>query len=259
MKRRTFFSAAAVAGLAGQAAAAPAKKAIMELTYIRMRNNEHQQNRRTRDFLTKSMVPAMKRAGIGPIGLFSNMIGPDSPTILMLASYPGLSEMETLNDKWRQDEKFTGEAEAFQKMAGIPFQRIEKVLLRGFDSMPGVEVGETKEGAPSRLFEMRMYESNTFLTLRSKMGMFDGGEIDIFRKYGLQPVFFGETIVGPKMPNLTYMVAYDNWAEREKAWGRFVRSPEWQKLSKTPGLSDAEIVSNISNGLYRPLPGSDIR
>jgi hypothetical protein len=259
MNRRTFFSAAAVTGLAGQAAAAPAKKAIMELTYIRMRNNEHQQNSRTRDFLTKSVVPAMKRAGIGPIGLFSNTIGPDSPTILMLASYPGLAEMEALNGKWAADEKFAGEVEAFDKQAGLAYQRMEKVLLRGFDSMPGVEVGQVKEGAPGRLFEMRMYESNTFLTLRRKMGMFDGGEIDIFRKYGLQPVFFGETIVGPKMPNLTYMVAYDNWAEREAAWGRFVKSPEWQKLSKQPGLSDAEIVSNISNALYRSLPGSDIR
>ena len=96
-------------------------------------------------------------------------------------------------------------------------------------------------------------------TCQLHMRMFDDGEIAIFRKYGLQPVFFGETIVGPKMPNLTYMVAYDDWAEREKAWRRFVTSPEWRKLSKTPGLSDAEVVSNISNGLYRPVSGSDIK
>jgi hypothetical protein len=89
--------------------------------------------------------------------------------------------------------------------------------------------------------------------------MFDNGEIGIFRRLGMRPVFFGQTIVGRDMPNLTYMLAFDDLAHRERAWRAFGADPEWQKLRATPGLSDAEIVSNISSAILRPLPFSPIR
>jgi len=38
--------------------------------------------------------------------------------------------------------------------------------------------------------------------------------IAIFRRAGLQPVFFGETLIGAKMPNLTYMLVFENMAAR---------------------------------------------
>jgi hypothetical protein len=89
--------------------------------------------------------------------------------------------------------------------------------------------------------------------------MFDDGEIAIFRRLGMSPVFFGQTLIGGNMPSLTYMLAFDNLAAREKAWQAFSQDAEWQKMRVQPGLSDAEIVSNISNSILRPLPGSDIR
>ena len=89
--------------------------------------------------------------------------------------------------------------------------------------------------------------------------MFDEGEIDLFRKVGMTPVFFGETIAGQRMPNLTYMVGYDDLAAREKTWSTFVSHPEWKKMLAQPGVSDAEIVSSISNSLVRPMSFSAIR
>jgi len=49
------------------------------------------------------------------------------------------------------------------------------------------------------------------------------------------------------MPNLTYMLTYVNMAAHDKNWGAFGSDPEWKKLSSTPGYTDAEIISNISN------------
>ena len=78
------------------------------------------------------------------------------------------------------------------------------------------------------------------MTLK-KIEMFnDAGEIKIFRRVGLNPVFFGETLVGRNMPNLTYMVAFDDMAAREKAWNAFRVDPEWVKLRSRPDLADAE-------------------
>src|ERR1035441_2775155 len=57
----------------------------------------------------------------------------------------------------------------------------------------------------------------------------------------MQPVFFGEALVGPKLPRLTYMLAYPDMAGHDKAWSAFGADPDWQKLRVQPGYSDAEI------------------
>ena len=81
----------------------------------------------------------------------------------------------------------------------------------------------------------------------------------IFHRSGMQTIFFGQTIVGARMPNLTYMLAFSDLAARDKAWSAFSADPDWQKLRATPGLSDADIVNNISNAILKPLPFSPIR
>jgi hypothetical protein len=73
------------------------------------------------------------------------------------------------------------------------------------------------------------------------------------------PVFFGEALSGPNLPQLTYMVGYEDWNAREKAWATFVGHPEWDKMKNQPGVSDGEVVSSISNALLRPLPFSGIK
>lgn len=55
------------------------------------------------------------------------------------------------------------------------------------------------------------------------------------------------------------MVAFDSLAAREANWRAFATSPEWKKMAATPGLSDGEVVSNISNVILSPLAGSRIR
>ena len=89
--------------------------------------------------------------------------------------------------------------------------------------------------------------------------MFEEGEAAIFKRVGMQTVLFGQTVAGRNMPSLTYMLGYDNMDARDKTWKAFGSDPEWQKLRTTPGYTDAEIVSNISNIILRPLPFSMIR
>jgi len=109
-----------------------------------------------------------------------------------------------------------------------------------------------------RIFELRTYESHSKKANKKKIEMFNNGEIAIFRRTGLKPVFFGETLIGQRLPNLTYMLTFDDMAARDKNWAAFGADPEWKKLSSTPGYTDAEIVSNISNLFLRPAPYSQI-
>jgi len=123
-----------------------------------------------------------------------------------------------------------------------------------FDQCPKVE---TAIKADARLVQLRIYESHSMKKGEMKVHMFnEGGEIALFRKCGMQPVFFGKTLVGTKVPNLTYMLVFEN-AEAQKAnWGKFVQHPEWKALSAKPMYKDT--VSHITNIVLKPTPYSQV-
>jgi hypothetical protein len=243
--------------LASAAAAADTKRQLLELTLLKMRNTTDGMARRTNDFLAKSALPAIKKCGAGPVGVFHSVIAADSPFVLLLTSYPSFGAYEAALDKLAADDEYLKASETLFG-AGLPYIRAERTLLRGFPSFPGIETPKADDGK-TRIYEVRQYESNNVLSLRRKVKMFDDGEIDLFRKVGMAPVFFGSTVAGRNMPNLVYMVGFDDMASRDKVWGAFGSSPEWKKMSAQPGLSDGEVVSNITNWIVRPAPYSEIR
>ena len=238
--------------------AAPPPRAIIELRWFRMRSGK--QVERTTDYLRHGWLPAAHRAGVGPVGFFSPLVGEESPFMLALTSFPSLAGIGDLARKLAADAEFQKANAEYNSTAGeLSYIRMENSLLLAFPSMPAVEPPPSGEGRQPRIFEMRTYESPNDATLERKVKMFGDGEIAAFRRSGMLPVFFGAAIVGRDLPKLTYMLAYDDWASREKTWAAFGKDPGWQKLRATPGLSDPEIVSNISNTLLRPLPFSPIR
>lgn len=260
MNRRTFLSTASGVVLSAPLVnAAPAvTRSIIELRYMRMRNTAENQMQRTTNFL-RSAVPALKRAGIGPLGFFASVIGEESPFILAMATFPSMSAMDASRTREAEDKEYIQLRDAYNAAQGLSYERLESSLLRCFEGAPAVTVPPTDAQRPPRIFELRMYESNNSFTLARKIKMFHEGEMNIFKRLGMQPVFFAETFVGPRMPNLVYMLSFDNLAAREKLWQAFGADPEWQKLRAVPGFSDQENVSNISNSILRPLPFSDIR
>jgi hypothetical protein len=253
---RRHFMASSSAGAALPASAASPKQAVFELRRVRMRNGSQVQ--RTMDFYSKHYVPALQRLELGPTGFFSAVIAEQSPFLLSLVSYPSLAAMEIAMDKMDSDAAFRKGFEEYNSMAEPAYVRMESSLLRAFRTMPRIEPPPPAK-AP-RIFELRIYESMNQKAGKRKVAMFDDdGEIDIFRRCGMLPVFFGETLAGADMPNLTYMLAFENLAAREKAWRAFGSHPDWQKLRSRPELSDALLVSNISNAILRPLAFSSIR
>jgi hypothetical protein len=230
--------------------------AFLELRYFYMRNSRSDQVQRTTDFIATYYAPASRRAGIGPIGIFSPVIAPDSPFLLVLSGYPSLAAMQASFGELAADAEYQKGWETFNSNPDLAYIRMESTLFRCFDSVPAIETGSA-DRAP-RTFELRTYESDNEMTLQRKIKMFDEGEIAIFRRNGMQPVFFGEARVGPKLPRLTYMLAYENMSGREEAWSAFIADPDWKRLSVTPGLSDPDIVANISNAILKPVPGSEI-
>ncbi|HYO81084.1 MAG TPA: NIPSNAP family protein [Bryobacteraceae bacterium] len=258
MNRRDFLATTGGLTLSLTASAAEGKPRIIELRRFQLRNNPDAMVRRTGDFLEKGWGPALKRSGATVVGAFSSVVAEGSPFALLVAEYPDLATWEAANTRALAD---TDSAKVREDYLNGPlgFVRSEVKLLRSFPGFPTLQVPEALPGGKTRLYELRTYESNNAKTLARKIRMFDEGEHALFAKVGMTNVFFGETIAGPDMPNLAYLVGYEDMADREKVWATFVSHPEWKKMLAQPGVSDAEIVSNISNALLRPASWSAIR
>ncbi len=265
MKRREFLkSSVAAAGVGTMAAvinssgAEKNKGAAREFYELRRYHLRRGPKQKLFDeFYEHAAIPAMGRAGLGPIGVFSVMVGPDSPTMYVLIPHASPESVVTANDRVRSDPEYhRAGAEFINAPATDPaYVRVESSLMAAIAGVPKVEVPRAN---PGRIFELRTYESHSKQANKKKIEMFNTGELAIFRRTGLQPVFFGETLIGSRMPNLTYMLTFEDMAAREKNWKTFVGDPEWKKLSTTPGYTDPEIVSNISNLFLRPMGYSQI-
>jgi hypothetical protein len=250
MNRRKFLAASSAAGLTTAAAAEnPLKNSVYSLSYFYMRNGS--QVERTTAYLRDTYAPAAKRNGLTAVGFFSPVVGERAPYILSLAVYPSFAAIETVHQKFADDKDFQKGWDAYNTIGDPAYVRMEVTMLYAFDKLPTIQLPPVESGKPARLFELRTYESMNEKAGAKKIQMFENGEA--------QTVLFGKTIAGRNMPSLTYMLGYDDLAARDKLWKAFSSDPEWQKLRSTPGLSDAEIVSNISNTLLRPLPFSMIR
>lgn len=227
----------------------------LELKIWKLHNTEEGQSGRVSAYLQNGLGPALTRAGARLAGVFSTVIGPESPSLYSLVEYPSLAAMQQVLEKLKMDSAHSGALEKLSEGSGLPFVRVESSVLRSFDVMPHPELSAKSE----RVFELRRYESQSFLTLARKVAMFNTGEAKIFERLGFRPVFFGETVVGPLQPNLQYMLSYENLAARDRLWHSFISDQEWKKLSGQPELKDSQIVANISNVILSALPFSAIR
>lgn len=264
MNRRDFLSASAAAGLAPLAGVSALEAQQQgEREYFELRRYHAipgPKQRQLGSFLADAAIPAMNRAGVGPVGAFTVTYGENAPTIVLLLTHKSLESVATLRERLMDDAEYrrAGAETLDAPLADPAYVRVESSLLRAFADMPRLEVPTAAAERAPRLFELRRYESHTDPAALRKIEMFNdrGGEIAIFRRTGLTPVFFGETIVGPYMPNLTYMLTFPDMAARDAAWDTFREDPEWRRLSGDSYYADT--VSSITDVILRPTPYSQI-
>jgi hypothetical protein len=84
----------------------------------------------------------------------------------------------------------------------------------------------------------------------------NGGELKIFRETGLNPVFFGDTVFGNKMPNITYMIGSESMEAHDAAWKKFIAHPDWQVLKGQAKYADT--ATEIDRVILRPSDESQI-
>jgi hypothetical protein len=198
--------------------------------------------------------------GMSPIGAFSLYLGPEQPTLYLLIPASSLETLVSAELQLASDRQFLETARPFWTApAKEPaFERIESQLMIAFEGYPQLTLPPATATKGNRVFQLRIYESPSHADHVRKVEMFHAGEFDIFKKAGFWNVFFSDTIVGPRLPNLTYMVSFPDLAQMNDLWKAFGADPDWKKLVSSPKFNYESIVSNITSLILNPKSYSQI-
>ncbi len=210
------------------------------------------------NYIENGLVPALNRMGIDRVGVFTEQDKPNDFSITMLIPFPTMEQFSSLNDKLEADAKYIAASKEYhsQPLKDPIYTRIQSKFMKAFSGMPVIEMpAQTKEKKP-RLFELRTYESHTTDAARRKVDMFNSGEIDIMRNVNMGPLFYGETLIGDDVSNLTYMLSADDMDANKAAWKGFLAHPEWDRMKKIDKYK--KTVSKITKWYLVPTEYSQI-
>jgi hypothetical protein len=107
------------------------------------------------------------------------------------------------------------------------------------------------------IYEMRVYRCVPG-RLPALLKRFDTMTLKIWAKHGIKQAGFFTTLIGESNQELTYFLAWDSLADRDKKWAAFQSDPEWiSARAKTE--EDGQIVGNIVNQLLVPTAFSSVK
>ncbi len=267
MNRRSFLEQAALATpltasvAAQKAAAQPARSSGREYYELRRYHLvSGPQGKMLEAYLSEALIPALNRMGMNPVGAFNLYLGPETPCLYLLIPSKSLEALVTAELQLLKDDDYMKAGAAFLNApAKEPaYDRIENSISIAFEGWPKLVVPPVTREKGARVFQLRTYESPSHKDHVRKVDMFNHGEFDVFKKAGFWPVFFGDTLVGQRLPQLTYMLSFPDLSELNAKWKAFSANPDWKKLSSQPEYNYEAIVSNISNLILNPTSYSQI-
>ena len=87
---------------------------------------------------------------------------------------------------------------------------------------------------------------------------FELAALRIWEKHGIRQAGFWTTMIGESNNDLTYLLAWESLAERERKWAAFVSDPEWI-AARRESEKNGPIVANIVSSLLQPTAFSIVR
>lgn len=222
--------------------------------------NDQSQLERVNSYLKNSFIPAVHRAGIKPVGVFSTL-ETDTSGIRLYVLFPfsSLEALTQLQHAILKDKNYQTAGSDYINASydNVPYARIETIILEAFPGAPTLEKPELAAPNSERIYELRSYEGPTEKYHASKLKMFnEGSEINIFKRLGFNRVFYAEVLSGSHMPNLMYMTTFNSMADRNAHWKAFGQDAEWKKLSSL--TENQHNVSKADITFLHPTDYSDL-
>lgn len=107
------------------------------------------------------------------------------------------------------------------------------------------------------IYELRVYDCLPG-RLPALLRRFTDHTLALWDRHGIRQAGFFTTVVGESNQRLTYFLAWESLAEREKKWTAFTTDPAWLKV-RDESERDGQIVANVTNQLLAPTAFSSVR
>lgn len=106
------------------------------------------------------------------------------------------------------------------------------------------------------LYELRIYE-----TVPGRIGAlnarFQNVTLRLFERHGIRAVAFWEDLIGLSN-RLTYILAWEDLAHRDRAWTAFQSDPDWQ-AARAKSEEDGPIVARVISTIMKPTSYSPMQ
>jgi len=107
------------------------------------------------------------------------------------------------------------------------------------------------------IYELRIYRCVPN-RLPALLKRFETKTLRIWEKHGIRQAGFWTTVLGESNQELTYLLAWDSLADREKKWTAFQTDPEWI-AARDETEKDGAIVANVASSILAPTAFSSVK
>jgi hypothetical protein len=107
------------------------------------------------------------------------------------------------------------------------------------------------------IYEMRIYRCVPG-RLPALLQRFQNVTLKLWDKHGIRQAGFWTTLIGESNQELTYLLAWESLAEREKKWNAFMADPDWIS-ARAASEKDGAILLNASNQILQPTAFSAVK
>ena len=107
------------------------------------------------------------------------------------------------------------------------------------------------------IYELRIYRCLPN-RLPALLKRFETNTLRIWEKHGIRQAGFWTTVIGESNHELTYLLAWESLAEREKKWAAFQSDPEWI-AARDESEKDGPILATLANSILQPTSFSSVR
>jgi hypothetical protein len=116
---------------------------------------------------------------------------------------------------------------------------------------------DIKLGGNLMLYEMRVYRTVPG-RLPALLKRFENTTLKLWDKHGIKQAGFWTTLIGDSNQELTYLLAWESLADREKKWNAFMADPQWI-TARAESEKDGPILQNASNQILQPTAFSAVK
>jgi hypothetical protein len=107
------------------------------------------------------------------------------------------------------------------------------------------------------IYEQRVYRCVPG-KLPALLNRFETITLKLWEKHGIKQAGFFTTLIGESHQELTYYLAWESLADREKKWAAFQTDPDWIS-ARARTEADGQIVGNIVSQLLVPTAFSAVK